>query len=174
MVMLVASEATLFGCLLGTYVYLRFEVPRWPPAGTPSPALAVPIVLAGILAASTVPMLLAVRASRAGRLARSRVLLVTALVVHTGYFAYQVHDFTSQLDRFTPQSNAYGSIYFVLLGADHGHVAAGLLLDTWLLLKLARGLTMYRLNALQAIAVYWYAVAVLTVVVTGTLVSPRL
>ena len=72
---------------------------------------------------------------------------------------------------FTPQTDAYGSIYFTLLGADHGHVAVGLLLDVWLLLKLSRGLNRYRLNALQAVTVYWYAVVVLTLCVTGTLLS---
>ena len=60
-----------------------------------------------------------------------------------------------------------------MLGADHAHVAVGVLLDVWLLSKLARGLTRYRVNALWAIAVYWYAVAAITLVVTGTLLSAR-
>ncbi len=174
MVMLVASESTLFGCFVGTYFYLRFESAGWPPPGVPRPALAIPVVMALVLAASVAPMLLAVRAARSGRAIAAAVLVVAALVVQAGYFGYQVHDFDSQLARFTPQTDAYGSIYYVLLGADHGHVAIGLLLDAWLLAKLARGLTTYRLNALQAIAVYWYAVAALTLAVTLTVVSPRL
>ena len=123
------------------------------------------------LAATAAPMLLATRAARAGRLAAARALLVLALIVQSGYFAYEVHDFGDQLKAFTPQTDAYGSIYYTLLGADHGHVAVGLLLDLWLLLKLSRGLTLYRVNALQAVTVYWYAVAVLTLCVTGALVS---
>jgi heme/copper-type cytochrome/quinol oxidase subunit 3 len=174
MLMLVASETMLFGCLLATYVYLRFEVRQWPPAGTPRPAVAVPAALALVLAASTAPMLLATRSAATGNLPVARLLMLAALVLQAGYFAYQVHDFDRQLGEFTPQANAYGSIYFVLLGADHGHVAVGLLLDAWLLLKLARGLTTYRLDALRVIAVYWYAVASLTLVVTGVLVSPSL
>jgi heme/copper-type cytochrome/quinol oxidase subunit 3 len=174
MIMLVASEAMLFGCLLATYAYLRLETDRWPPAGTPRPAVAVPVTLALVLAASTVPMHLAARSAGTGNLPAARLLVLAALVVQAGYFAYQVHDFERQLGELTPQANAYGSIYFVLLGADHGHVAVGLLLNAWLLLKLACGLTTYRLDALRAIAVYWYAVALLTLIVTGTLVSPSL
>jgi heme/copper-type cytochrome/quinol oxidase subunit 3 len=174
MVMLVASEATLFGCLIGTYFFFRFESEHWPPEGVARPALVVPLVLAATLALSGGPMLLAVRVARGARVGAARLLLLAALVVQAGYFAYQVHDFRSQLEGLTPQTDAYGSIYYVLLGADHGHVAVGLLLDLWLLAKLTRGLTTYRLNALQAIAVYWYAVLTLTVVVTLTLVSPRL
>jgi heme/copper-type cytochrome/quinol oxidase subunit 3 len=49
-----------------------------------------------------------------------------------------------------------------------------LLLSAWLLLKLVRGFTSYRLNALEAIAFYWHAVNMLTVVVTLTVLSPSL
>jgi heme/copper-type cytochrome/quinol oxidase subunit 3 len=171
MVMLVASEATLFGCLFGTYYYLRFKTPHWPPVGVPEPRVVVPLILSFTLAATAGPLLLATRAARAGRVGIARLLLVLALIVQAGYFAYEVHDFGDQLKGFTPQTDAYGSIYYVLLGADHGHVAVGLLLDVWLLLKLARGLNTYRLNALQAVSVYWYAVVVLTLCVTGTLLS---
>ena len=37
MAMLIASEATLFGAFIGTYYYLRFNTPAWPPPGTPEP-----------------------------------------------------------------------------------------------------------------------------------------
>ncbi len=86
----------------------------------------------------------------------------------------EVSLYRDDLHRFAPQAHAYASIYYVLLGAAHAHVAIGLLLSGWLLAKLARGLTRYRLNALQAIAFYWAAVDVLTVVVTLTVLSPAL
>jgi heme/copper-type cytochrome/quinol oxidase subunit 3 len=70
-----------------------------------------------------------------------------------------------------PQDNAYSSIYYTLLGADHVHVAVGIVLVVWLLWKLLRGLTMYRLNAIQAIAIYWHAVNLLTLIVIGVLTS---
>ena len=49
----------------------------------------------------------------------------------------------------------------------------GILLNAWLLWKLARGITRYRRNAVQAIAWYWHGVNLLTLVVIGTLVSAR-
>jgi heme/copper-type cytochrome/quinol oxidase subunit 3 len=51
-------------------------------------------------------------------------------------------------------------------------VALGLLLDLWLLVRLAGGLTEYRLNALRATALYWYVVAAVAVAVVLTQVSP--
>ena len=45
--MLVASEATLFGTFIGTYYYLRFTSVHWPPPGTPEPRVVVPLIMAG-------------------------------------------------------------------------------------------------------------------------------
>lgn len=173
MAMLVASEVTLFGTFIGTYYYLRFESPHWPPPGTPEPRVAVPLIMVGILVATSLPMLLAARAVRRGRLWTARLLLVSALAVQCGYLVWAIHDYVDQLKLSAPQDNAYSSIYYVLLGADHAHVAVGILLVVWLLWKLARGLTMYRLNAVQVIAVYWLAVNVLTLIVIGVLLSAR-
>ena len=91
-----------------------------------------------------------------------------------GYFAYEVNDFRDQLDRTPITRDAYTSIYYTLLGADHAHVLIGMLFVVWLLWKLAFGLTTYRVNAAQAIAWYWYFVGVLTLAVIGTLVSAAL
>jgi len=173
MAMLVASEVTLFGTFIGSYYYLRFENAHWPPPGTPEPRVAVPLIMVGILVATSLPMLLAARAVRRGRLWTTRLLLVSALAVQCGYLVWAIHDYIDQLKLSAPQDNAYSSIYYVLLGADHAHVAVGILLVVWLLWKFARGLTMYRLNAVQVVAVYWLAVNVLTLVVIGVLLSAR-
>jgi heme/copper-type cytochrome/quinol oxidase subunit 3 len=173
MVILIASESTLFGCFIGTYYYLRFRSVDWPPGGIPEPKLVVPLIMLAVLVSTTVPMRLAANAASAGRLAATRLLLGLALFVQSGYFAYDVHDFSDQLHRFDITRNAYSSIYYTLLGADHAHVALGILFNLWLLGKLARGFTRYRVHAVQAIALYWYAVNVLTIVVIGTLLSAR-
>ena len=173
MTILIASEATLFGTFIGTYYYLRFKTPTWPPGGIPEPKLVVPLVMLAVLVSTTVPMRLAATAARTGRLAATRLLIGVALVVQSGYFAYEVHDFSDQLHRFDITRNAYSSIYYTLLGADHAHVLLGVLFNLWLLGKLARGFTRYRIHAVQAIAWYWLAVNVLTIAVIGTLLSAR-
>jgi heme/copper-type cytochrome/quinol oxidase subunit 3 len=174
MVMLIASEATLFASFVGTYYYLRFTSRSWPPDGLPAPTLAVPLVLVAVLASTSVPMQLASAAAQEGRLAATRLFVAVALLVQSGYFAFEADDMGDQLKhRFEISRNAYSSIYYVLLGADHAHVFLGLLFDVWLLWKLARGLNRYRANATQAIAWYWHAVNVLTIVVIGTLLSAR-
>jgi heme/copper-type cytochrome/quinol oxidase subunit 3 len=171
MLMAIASEGTIMGCFLATYWYLRIRAPHWPPAGIPEPRVVVPMTLAGVLLLTSVPMQLASRAVRAGRLGATRAFLLAALLVQTGYFAYEFNDFGDQLHSFGPARDAYASIYYTLLGADHAHVFVGMLLNVWLLLKLSTGLTMYRLNATVAVTWYWHFVNVLTVVVIGSLTS---
>jgi heme/copper-type cytochrome/quinol oxidase subunit 3 len=174
MAMFVATEATLFAIMTGTYFYLRFKNLQWPPPGVPEPKVLVPLVLLVVLVATSVPVQLAARAGREGRLRAARGFLVLALVGQAVYLGVAVHQFAGDLKHFGPRDHAYGSIYYVLLGADHVHVGIGILFSTWLIAKLVRGFTVYRYNALQAIALYWHAVNVLTVIVTLTLISPSL
>jgi heme/copper-type cytochrome/quinol oxidase subunit 3 len=171
MAMFVVSEGVLFAAFVGTFFYLRFNNHPWPRPGDPRPDVVVPIVLVAVLSTTSVFMQLAWSAARQGVLGTARVMIVTALVVQSGYFAYEVHDFADQLKKMPVDRDAYSSIHYVLLGADHAHVFVGLLFYVWLLWKLARGLTMYRANALQAITWYTHFVNVLTWVVIGTITS---
>jgi heme/copper-type cytochrome/quinol oxidase subunit 3 len=170
----VATEATLFGTIIGTYFFLRFQVPEWPPAGVPEPKVLVPLVLTAALVATSVPVQIAYSAARRDRVGLARLVLVVALAVQAGYLGIQIHLFVADLDKFSPNQSAYASIYFTLLGGHHFHVLIGILLEAWLLLRLVTGLTRYRLVALQATVFYWHFVNVLAVAVVLTQVSPSL
>jgi len=172
--LLIATEATLFGCLIATYFYLAFQDKQWPPAGVPDPKVALPLVLTAVLVATSGPMLLAVRAARRANVARARLWVLLALLVQGAYFGLQMHQYLADLDKFSPADSAYGSIYFTLLGAHHAHVAVGILLNLWLLAKLLGGLTNYRMVGLRVVAVYWYFVNVAAVGVVLTQLYPSL
>ena len=170
-ILFIATEGAFFGTLIASYFYLRFNATRWPPAGIERPALALPVVLAAVIVATAVPMHLATRAAAAGRRGLTAALVGGALLVQGGYLAIQIVSYLHDLDSFGPKDGAYGSIYFTLLGADHGHVAVGLLLSLWLLARLASGLTSYRVKAVRVVAWYWYFVAGVAIAVTATQVS---
>jgi cytochrome c oxidase subunit III len=174
MALFVATEATLFGTLIGTYFYLRFNYVRWPPPGVPDPGVALPLILTAVLVATALPIQAAVDAAHNARRARAWWLIALALVVQTGYFAMQVHLLADDIPKVDPQASSYGSIYVTLVGAAHAHVFVGLLLDLWLLARLATGLTNYRLVGLRVIAFYWYFVYVVSVAVVLTQISPAL
>jgi cytochrome c oxidase subunit III len=167
----VATEATLFGVIVGSYFYLRFRSAEWPPPGVPAPAVAVPLILTAVLVATSLPVQLALRSAQVGRLSAARWFLLVALVVQAGYLAMQIQLFTDDLHKFSPEESAYGSIYFTMLGAHHAHVFVGILLQAFLLLRLLGGLTRYRLVGLQSTAFYWHFVNALAVVVVATQLS---
>jgi heme/copper-type cytochrome/quinol oxidase subunit 3 len=170
----VATEATLFGTIFGTYFYLRFKTPQWPPAGVPDPKMLVPLLLTAALVATSLPVQLAYSSARRARLRAARLALLVALAVQGGYVGIQIHLFLGDLEKFSPDQSAYASIYFTMLGAHHFHVFIGILLEAWVLLRLVGGLTNYRLVALRATAFYWHFVNVLAVAVVFIQVSPAL
>lgn len=174
MLLLIATEATFLGCLIATYFYLRFEVAEWPPPGIEKPSVTLPLVFTGMLIASSLPFFAAVRAGRAGSAARAWLMVAIATAIQGTYLGLQIHLFVSDLNSFSPDESAYGSIYFALLGAHHAHVAVGLALNGWLLAKLLGGLTNYRLIGLKAIALYWYFVNLTAIAVVLTQLYPSL
>ncbi len=171
MAIFLSSEAALFGSLIGTYFYLRFTSPQWPQGGIPAPAVALPLALTALLVLSVAPMAGAAVMARRGRARAAWWLIALALLLQAGYLAVQIVSYVGDLGDFSPSTNAYGSIYFTLLGAHHLHVVVGLLLDGWLLARLAGGLTSYRAIGVRAVALYWYVVAALAIAVVATQVS---
>ena len=174
MAVFVATEATLFGTIFGSYFYLRFQALHWPPPGIDDPKLTLPLVLTGVLVATSAPVQLAYSWAARARLGPARLALALAIVVQSGYLAMQLHLFVHDVDKMPPSGSAYSSIYFTMLGTHHAHVLVGVLLEAWLLLRLAGGLTNYRLVGLQSAAFFWHFVNVLAVCVVLTQLSPSL
>jgi len=170
----IATEATLFGTLIATYYYLRFNATHWPPPGVEHPKVALPLILTAILVATTVPIFFAVRAARAGSARLAWLLFLVAVVVQAGYLGVQVHEFLSELDKFSPHDSAYASIYFTMIGAHHAHVVVGIAIELWVLWKLLGGLTNYRMIGVRVAALYWYFVNFAAVAVVLTQVYPSL
>jgi cytochrome c oxidase subunit 3 len=128
--------------------------------------------MAAVLVLACLPMWGAAAAARRGLRSAAWGLTALAFALQAGYLTVQIVSLVSDLHDFTPMTNAYGSVYYVMLFADHAHVLVGLLLSAWLLTRLASGLTSYRVTATRAISLYWYVVAALTALVTIVQVSP--
>lgn len=174
MALFVATEAGIFGSLIAAYFYLAAQQGSWPPAGVPRPSLALPLALTAGLALTSVPLIAASRAARGGRAARAGVLIGGALLAQAAYIAVQALLYADDLRHFSPRDSAYGSAYFTLLGAHHAHVVVGMLLSVGVLVRLAGGLTNYRVIGVRTLALYWTFVNVAGVFVVLTQVSPSL
>jgi len=175
MALFLCAEGTLFGILIATYFYLDFDAHSWPPDGIKAPSVVLPLIAAGVLISTSVPMVGAVRAARAGRRGTVIGLIALAVAVQAAYLAGQVLLFRHDLLQFTPKGSAYGSIYFTLLAAHHAHVILGILLELVVLGQVAlRGLTDYWVIGARSVALYWHVVNVLAVFVVLTQLSPSL
>jgi cytochrome c oxidase subunit III len=172
--LVIATEGAFLGCLIASYLYLATRVPEWPPAGVPEPRVLAPVLLTGLLVATTLPVCGASFLVRRGGVRGAWLLVLLALVLQASYLAAQIWLFQDDLSKFSPTGSAYASAYFTLLGAHHAHVAVGLLLDLWLLIRLLGGLKPYRATAVRVAAWYWVFVAGMGVFVTLTVISPAL
>jgi cytochrome c oxidase subunit 3 len=172
--LLAATEAAFFGSVLASYWYLRLSAASWPPAGVEDPAAVLPLALTAVLAATALPAWLSVRAARRGDARATRLWLLAAAAVQIGYLVAQGFLFASDLGELDPRDSAYGSIYLTMVAAHHAHVLLGVLLELGLVVLLLRGLTNYRLAGVVAVALYWWFVDAVAVLVLLTQISPSL
>ena len=171
LLLLLGTEGALLMVLYATYFFLRTRAVEWPLGGIEPPDPVVPLILTATLVATSLPMALASGAARRGRARAAWIAIFVALFVQAGYFAFEMHSFTSDLDTFQPSYNAYASIYYTVLGADHVHVFVGMLLNVWLLARLLGGLTTYRAVGVRAVSWYWHFANLMTLFTIGTILS---
>lgn len=166
-VLFVAAELTLFLMLFAAYFYLRLQNAQWPPPGVERPAVLVPTLLTLALVSTSFAM----QRAWSGRSWRP---LLPALAVQVAYAVWALVDFVHQWRTLHPDASAYASIHLTLLAAGNLHVLAGILLNLWLVARLAVRITPYRLRGLQAVTFFWHAVNAITVAVLLVTLSPHL
>jgi heme/copper-type cytochrome/quinol oxidase subunit 3 len=174
MVVFIATEATLFGTFVGTYVYLGLHNAHWPPPNVPKPPVLTPTLLTVALLLTSIPMHIASRAAGGGRRETAWRATAVAFIVQLVYIVWQLHDYVHTVDVYDPQQSAWASVFVTLLGADHLHVLAGVLLSAWFLIRIRSRLTRYRIVGLQSTAFYWHAVNTITLVVLVVQLSTHL
>lgn len=169
MVLVIATEATIFALLLSSYVYLGFATGGgWPPAGIKRPELALPLAGTALLLGGSIPIVWAERAIRSGRGGPLRVGLAIALVASVGFLAIQAAEYARK--DFTPQTSAYGSMFFIITGFHGLHVLVAVLMNATLQWRAARGhFTATGYLAIQVVGLYWHFVGAVWVFILGLL-----
>jgi cytochrome c oxidase subunit III len=178
MVMFVATEATLFACLLGSYFYLRFQYgPQWPPDGIEAPNLLKPLVMTAVLLPSSLPVVWAEYGMRRGQRWRLYCGLGATLVLGATFLALQATEYAEKLKNFTMTTDAYGSLFYVITGFHGLHVLVGLAMVSWLLAAaFQRGnFGAHRQERVRNVGIYWHFVdAVWAAILFTIYLSPRL
>lgn len=175
MVWVVATEATLFGVLLSSYFWIRWQTDGgWPPAGLAEPELLLPTLFTGALLLSALTMALAGRGVRRGRTGVLTAGLLATLALAGAYGVLQTLDWLAKLEHFTPRDNAYGALVYTITGAHAAHVALGMLFLLWVQVRAWQGAyAPHRHVGVQVAGLYWYFVIVVAAAVYLSLtVSP--
>jgi heme/copper-type cytochrome/quinol oxidase subunit 3 len=170
--LLIATEASFFAYLLFSYFYLGSMASTWPPGGPPSLGIAGPDTV--ILLGSSATLWWAERAIERGAQSQLRAGLLITFVLGAVFLGLQAVEWSQK--SFTPQTSAYGSLYFTVTGFHGAHVAAGLLMNLVVQFWAWRGyFSAKRHELVSNAALYWHFVdAVWIAVFTSLYLIPRL
>jgi heme/copper-type cytochrome/quinol oxidase subunit 3 len=176
MVLLIATEATLFAVLLVSYFYLRFKTSGgWPPDGIADPKLLRAVVMTLVLASSSIFVHFAEVGVRRGSQRALVAGLALGFCLGSLFIGLQSWETVVVAREFTPRTDAYGSLFFTITGAHSAHLVAGLLLVAWIQVRAWMGAyTPRRHLGVQMAAIYWHFVVVVQIAIFATLyLSPR-
>jgi cytochrome c oxidase subunit 3 len=112
-------EFAAFAMTIAAYFYIRTRVPYWPP-NTPSPDHLWGAINTAIMIASLVPNELARRAADAVDLMKVRLWMTVALLFGLAFNIVRIFEFAHLNVRW--DTNAYGSIVWLLLGLHTTHI----------------------------------------------------
>lgn len=173
MILIIATEATLFAYLLFSYYYLGSQAPgAFPPGGPPDLKLVIPNTI--ILLVSSGTMWWGESGIRHGSQGRLRLGMLLTLLLGIVFLVIQGIEYSHK--TFTLQSNAYGGLFFTITGFHGAHVFVGLLMNLVVQVRAWLGhFTAERHLAVTNVALYWHFVdAVWLAVFFSLYITPRL
>ena len=173
MIVVIATEASLFAYLLFSYYYVAAQVVGpWPPGGAPDLTLAIPGTV--VLMLGSVTMWWGERGVRNGRIGQLLIGLGASILLGLAFIALEAIEWAKKDVSLT--SNVYGSLYYTITGFHMLHVAVGVLMLVAVLVWAARGrYTRTDHLGMTTTGYYWHFVdAVWLVVFFSFYLWPRL
>jgi heme/copper-type cytochrome/quinol oxidase subunit 3 len=167
----IATEASLFAYLLAGYFYVGSSAPTWPPI---TPSIHITAFNTILLILSSGSAMIAERSLKHDRSLAFRAWLIVTILLGATFLAFQMYEYTTL--EFHAQTNAYGSFFYLITGLHGMHVALGLLMLLYVLLRAFAGhFDAVRHSAVRNAIVYWHFVDVVWLVVfTSLYLLPRM
>ena len=111
MMYLLGILGMVYAVMLFSYMYIRLLADQWPLDGLPMPTFGVISLAAVALLGMTASVFVSRRLARAGRTTTARMALLGGAALALGVIAIQIYELVSA--GFAPQTNAYGTVFFV-------------------------------------------------------------
>ena len=153
-VVMLTIETAALAMTAVAVVYLRQNVPAWPPAGTPLPGLIAATTNTALLLLSLVPMRVVEGAAREFR----RTALVVSLAVMTvlGVGTCVLRGFELAALNCRWDDHAYGSAVWLLVGMHAAHLLGATIENLLLTVVVARAAEPKHYVDADSNAFYWY------------------
>ncbi|HEX7020360.1 MAG TPA: heme-copper oxidase subunit III [Gemmatimonadaceae bacterium] len=175
MVLFIMSEGAMFAYFLASYFYLGVANPSWPPAGTEKPKLALPLIMTALLVTSSIVLYLGEKSYENDKRGAYRIGVIVTLALGIGFLLLQWREYHDKLQHVSPTEHAYESLFFTITSFHGAHVAIGLLILAWTLLRETTGwIDPDRPVAIHVSSLYWHFVDVVWLaIIVCIYLSPR-
>lgn len=171
LVLFLASDLMIFGGFIAAYFNLRSIADVWPPAGVTLDRGSA-AVGTGMLAASSATMLLVTHFLARNRFALSRLWLGVSIMLGTAFVLLSMRDWSE--NAFRIDTNAYGSLYYIMTGFHVCHVTAGVLALIILFGNMQKAAFQRDSRAgAEAIGFFWHFVFLIWLLVWGSIYVVR-
>jgi heme/copper-type cytochrome/quinol oxidase subunit 3 len=161
--LLICVEGTMFALLAASYLYLRGNESEWPPTGAVQPPLVLTATTVALLLASCIPMAVAFRAARDGRLRPIQISMV--LVTLLSIIAAVTRGYEFAAFGYFWHSHAYGSIVWAIYFMHTFHLVSGVFENALFTTLVFRGpVEKKHMLDLRLSSYYWWFVVVSWVV----------
>jgi cytochrome c oxidase subunit 3 len=168
MMTLIATESMVFVILLGAYFFLRSSTTPWPPGGIKAPELTLSVPFSFVLWGSSVPIVYAEAAIRRGSVRGLRVGLLVSAIMGLAFLAFTAKDFQDL--SFGWRDNAYGSLFYTIVGLHALHVLIGLCMNVVVQIKAWQGkFGPDRHMTVEVFGLYWHFVDAVWIFVFASL-----
>jgi len=149
----IAIEGMGFAIVIGAYLYLEATNPKWP-ISSPPPDLWAGTLATIVFLASVIPNEITNRVAHRLDLGRVRIWLIVMSLIGVALLIIRAFEFAHLNTRW--DSDAYGSVVWVILGLHTTHLATDLV-DTVVLtvLMFTRHATPHRFSDATDNAFYW-------------------
>ncbi|MEA2827713.1 MAG: cytochrome c oxidase subunit [Actinomycetota bacterium] len=159
MAVLIMTEGMVFAILLASYFFLRASAKEWPLGGIEVPKLELALPFSFVLWGSSIPIFWAEAAIRKGRVGAFKAGMAISFVMGLSFLLFTLYDFDEL--TFGWRDNAYGSIYYTIVGLHAFHVFIGLAMSVGVQAKAWLGrLDHGRHSSAEVFSLYWHFVDV--------------
>jgi cytochrome c oxidase subunit 3 len=160
MMIALGAWAMMFGALFFMYAGMRSHALMWPPPGVPRLPIGLPAVNTAVLLASSGAFSLGLRSLRKGERRALSAWLAAAAALGTTFLALQVVVWRDVwASGLQPSTGAYGSVFYGLTALHAAHVAAGILVILFVLVRSLLGkYTEHNVMPVRLPAMFWHFV----------------